>query len=117
LIEPTASGRLRLSPGRHDLKVVNASLEFHAAFQVNVVSGRTVSVPVAIPTGRVSLNAMPWASVSIDSRPIGLTPIANLSLPIGVHEVVWQHPELGERKQTVTVTERSAVDIGMDFSK
>jgi serine/threonine-protein kinase len=117
VIEPTASGRLRLSPGRHDLEVSNASLDFHAAFQVNVLSGRTVSAPVAIPTGRLSLNAIPWANISIDSRPIGVTPIGNISLPIGVHEVIWRHPQLGERRQTVTVTERSPVGIGMDFSK
>ena len=35
--------------------------------------------------------------------PIGETPIGNYSLPIGSHEVVLRHPELGERRQTVMV--------------
>jgi hypothetical protein len=76
-----------------------------------------VTAPIALPSGRISINAQPWASVTIDDRAVGVTPLGNLSLPIGTHEIVWRHPELGERRQTVTVTERSPVGIGMDFTQ
>jgi hypothetical protein len=41
--------------------------------------------------------------VFIDGNPVGETPIANLALPIGTHQVVFRHPELGERRQTIVV--------------
>ena len=53
----------------------------------------------------------------IDGRPVGTTPLANLSLPIGSHEIVWKHPQLGERRQTVTVTASMPARIGVDFSR
>jgi hypothetical protein len=53
--------------------------------------------------------------VSIDGRPVGTTPLGNLSLPIGSHEVVWRHPEFGERRRTITVAARSPLRIGMEF--
>ena len=46
---------------------------------------------------------MPWAEVLVDGRVLGETPLANLQLPIGVHQLVFRHPDLGERAQTVTV--------------
>jgi serine/threonine-protein kinase len=63
------------------------------------------------------VNALPWAEVSLDGRPLGITPLGNISVPIGSHEVVWRHPQLGERRRTVAVTASSAVRVGMDFSK
>jgi len=51
----------------------------------------------------VSANARPWADVAIDGKSGGQTPISNLQVPIGVHEVVFRHPRLGERRQTVVV--------------
>ena len=48
---------------------------------------------------------------------LGTTPIANVSVPIGTHEIVWRHPELGERRQSVTVTAKAPVRIAMDLRK
>ena len=56
------------------------------------------------PAAMVSANARPWADVAIDGKSVGQTPISNLQVPIGMHEVVFRHPRLGERRQTVTVT-------------
>ena len=48
---------------------------------------------------------------------VGTTPLANIVVPIGDHEVVWRHPEFGERRQTVRVTAGTPARIGMDFSQ
>ena len=114
---PTASGRLRLSPGSHELEISNDPFGYRATLRVEVVAGKTMTATVALPNGTVSIAAVPWATVSVDGTPVGTTPIGRLSLPIGLHDVIWRHPQFGERRQTITVTERSPVDIEMDLSK
>jgi serine/threonine-protein kinase len=70
-----------------------------------------------VPTGLLSVNAVPWASVSVDGGEVGTTPLANVALPIGSHEVVWRHPQLGERRRTIAITARTPTRIGMDFKQ
>ena len=57
-----------------------------------------------MPSGILNINAIPWAEVAIDGKPLGPTPLGNVSLPIGPHDVVFTHPQLGERRQNVIVT-------------
>jgi hypothetical protein len=61
------------------------------------------------------VNALPWAEVWLDNRRIGETPIGNLQTGIGVHEVLFRHPELGERKTTVLVTLKGPARVSMDL--
>jgi hypothetical protein len=46
---------------------------------------------------------------------VGETPIANLSKRVGTYEVVFKHPELGERRETMTVTLRQPSRLGVDM--
>ena len=57
------------------------------------------------------------ADVWIAGRKIGETPIGNLPISIGTHEVVFRHPDLGERRQTVTVTLKEVARYSADFTK
>jgi hypothetical protein len=36
---------------------------------------------------------------------------------IGNHEIVWRHPQHGERRQTVKVTAGAVVRAGVDFTR
>jgi hypothetical protein len=113
----TANGSpLKLAAGLHTLELVNATYEFRTTLAVNVAAGRTTSTPVTLPHGLLSVNARPWAEVFVDGRTIGVTPIANVPVPIGQHEIVWRHPDHGERRQTVTITARSPVRRSTDFT-
>jgi hypothetical protein len=117
LIGTTGGDRITLSAGRHDLEAANESLEFKTKVAVQVRSGQVSNLTLKIPNGSLSVNAAPWATVMVDGDDVGVTPLANLSLPIGNHDIVWKHPELGERRRTVTVTASSPTRIGMDFRK
>jgi hypothetical protein len=117
LIGTTKTERLMLPAGRHELTLVNGPLEFRNTLVVDVAPGRTSTRPVAMPNGSLSVNALPWANVWIDGQPVGITPLANLPVPIGSHEVLWRHPGLGEQRRTVAVTAVSPVRIGVDFSQ
>jgi PEGA domain-containing protein len=107
--------KIMLTAGRHDIVLVNRALDYREARKIDVAAGSTTAVRVEAPAAIVSANARPWADVAIDGKSVGQTPISNLQVPIGTHEVVFRHPRLGERRQTVTVTmngpNRFAVDL------
>jgi serine/threonine-protein kinase len=82
---------------------------------VQVVAGRVTAVPLALPKGTVNLNASPWAEVWLDGVRVGETPIGNLSVPIGSHEIVFRHPQLGEKRHAVSVTAGVPVRISVEM--
>jgi hypothetical protein len=65
----------------------------------------------------LSINAKPWADVWIDGKPAGTTPLANLQVSVGTHEILWRHPVLGERRQTITVTDQAPARAAIDFDQ
>ena len=65
----------------------------------------------------LSANARPWADVLIDGISVGQTPIANLAVPIGTHQVVFRHPQLGERRESVVVGVKGPNRIAVDLTK
>lgn len=117
LLGTSRSDRLMLPVGSHVIDIANPSLEFVGRRTVEIAAGKTVNVPVALPFGRLSANAIPWADVFIDGKAFGTTPLGDLSLAIGTHEVVFRHPQLGERRQTVTVKAQAPARVGVDLRK
>jgi hypothetical protein len=113
----STAGPLAVNEGSHNLDFVNEALGFRYRQFVNVKGGQMTSVKIAVPNGRLSINAVPWAEVTIDGTLAGETPLANLSLPIGAHEIVFRHPELGERKQTAIVKVDGIVRITQTFQQ
>jgi hypothetical protein len=63
----------------------------------------------------VNLQALPWAEVWIDGQRVGETPIGNLSVPIGPHEVVFKHPQFGEKRHAISVTLSAPVRLSVDM--
>ncbi len=113
----TAATRLMLPAGPHRLELVAEAHEFRTTVSTTVGGGRTVNIPVTVPDGRLSINAVPWADVWVSGRALGSTPLANLALAVGDHEVVWRHPELGERRQTVRVVAETPVRVSVDLNR
>jgi hypothetical protein len=116
LIGSTA-GPIALTEGAQQIELVNETLGFHLQQTLTVKAGQVTAVNVAAPNGRISINAVPWADVTIDGQAVGQTPLANLSLPIGSHEIVFRHPDLGERKQTVVVKAEGITKVTQTFSE
>jgi hypothetical protein len=115
IIGTTRAVRVMLQAGTHNLALANTALEFQTTMAVVIEGGKTLRRAIALPSGSLSVNASPWANVSVDGGEIGTTPLANVSLPIGMHEIVWRHPQLGERRRTVAITASTPTRIGMDF--
>jgi PEGA domain len=115
LIGTTETDRLMLASGRHSLEFANSALGYRQTQSVQVVPGKVASVSIDLPQGTVNLNAAPWAEVWIDGRRVGETPIGNLAVPIGPHEIVFRHPEFGEKKQAVSVTTGAPVRLSVSM--
>jgi hypothetical protein len=106
-----------VSAGKHELEIVNQPLGFHETTVVQVLAGKVAPVKIEWPTGVIAVNALPWAEVWIDGNKVGDTPIGNLSLPIGPHEITFRNPELGELKHAVTVALNSPARVSVDLRK
>ena len=117
LLGTNRSAKIMTSVGRHDLDIVNEALGYRVTRSVTVSPGETSSMRVDPPKGSLSLNATPWAEVWIDGERAGETPIGNVQLTIGQHEVVFRHPELGERRFTPTVTLSAPARLTADFRR
>jgi hypothetical protein len=117
VIGSSASGRIELAPGKHTLELVNETLAFRTSVTVDIVIGRGTRVPVKLPLGSISINATPWAEIWIDGERVGETPIGNLPVTIGAHEVVFKHPELGEERHAVSVTAAAPARLSVNLKK
>lgn len=117
LVGTSGTSRIMLTAGRHDFRLVNASLGYEETRRVDVTAGKQAAVKLDPPKAVLSANAKPWADVIIDGTNVGQTPLANLTLPIGTHQVIFRHPQLGERRQTVVITAKGPNRISADMTK
>jgi len=117
LVGTTSADQIMLPAGSHSLELTNPALAFRTTISVQIAPGKTAAPAVPLPNGSVSMNAVPWAEVWLDGKSLGTTPLANVAVSIGAHEIVFRHPQLGERRQTVTVTTRTPVRVGVEFNK
>jgi hypothetical protein len=115
-IGTTEQGRLMLSPGRHQLVFSNRELGYTTRETVDIEPGEERSVNLQ-PTGELNVNALPWAEVWIDGQKTGETPVAHMRVPLGTHDIVFKHPEFGERKLTATVHANVPTAATVDFTK
>jgi hypothetical protein len=116
IVGSSAAPRVMMAAGRHEITFSNAELGFEDRRQVEIRPGATTTVRLDA-VAALNINARPWADVAVDGVSLGQTPIANHSLPLGSHVVVFRHPDLGERRQTVVVTARGPNRISMDLTR
>jgi hypothetical protein len=117
MLGTSEADRLMLAAGQHELELVNAPLNYRATRVVNVVAGKSTALTLEVPRGAVNLNASPWAEVFVDGQRVGETPIGNLSVPIGPHEIVFRHPQFGERRHAVSVTVGVPIRISVEMKQ
>jgi hypothetical protein len=117
LLGTSQSDRIMVAAGRHEITMVNDTLGYSATQTVQVAPGRVAPIAIELPKRTIALNAIPWAEVWIDGERVGDTPIGNLPLAIGPHEVIFRNPELGEERHAVSVTMAGPARLSVDLRK
>ena len=117
VVGTSATAKFMLAAGRHDVVLSNDALGYRETRRLDVMPGRTTTVRVEGPKTTLSLNALPWAEVTLDGTSLGQTPIANTAVTVGRHTVIYRHPDFGERTQTITVTRQGPNRFAVDLRK
>ena len=117
LLGSSSIERIMVPAGHHDLEMVNELIGYRGTRSVQVSPGKVTNVAVDLPKGAMAINALPWAEVWMDGAKIGETPIGNFAVAAGSHDVVFRHPELGERRETVLVTLKNPLRLSVDMRK
>jgi hypothetical protein len=112
----TSGDQIILGPGHHALFFQNKELNYSETRAVDVEPGETVKLLVD-PKGTANINALPWAEVFIDGDKAGETPLANVAIRLGVHEIVFRNPQFPERKIVTTIKAGAPTTISVDFNK
>lgn len=115
LIGTSEMDRIMLPAGEHVLELSADAVGFRTTRSVRVTAGQTVALGVELPRAPLNINAVPWAEVFIDGARVGETPLGNLLQTLGPHDIVFRHPQLGERRVTAMVTLKEAARISMDM--
>jgi hypothetical protein len=108
VVGSSVDGPIMAAAGRREYDFVNSAINYRVRQAVDVRPGQIVLVTVPVPNGRLNINAQPWAAVSIDGNSVGETPLGDLSVVPGEHEILFRHPQLGDIRQKVIV--RSGVE-------
>jgi hypothetical protein len=115
LLGSSADGPIIAAAGRHEFEFVNSAIGYRARRVVDVKAGEITAVSVTVPNGTLNINAIPWAAVWIDGTSFGETPLGNLSIAPGEHEVVFRHPQFGERREKAMVRAETTTRVAVDF--
>ena len=115
LIGTSDMDRIMLPAGEHFLELAADTVGFRTTRTVRVTAGQTAALSVDLPRAPLSINAVPWAEIFIDGNRLGETPLGNLPQTLGPHEIVFRHPQLGERRANVVVTMKETNRISMDM--
>lgn len=117
LLGTSDQAKIMLPSGQHELVLTNPAIGFTEKRVVRVPAGSQLAIRVDLPKVPLSINALPWAEAWIDGTRIGETPIANHLVTLGPHEIVFRHPEFGERRQTVTVGLGAPARVSVDMRR
>ena len=117
LVGSSRSDRIMMSVGENNLQIINETLGYRSTRVIQVAPGKVSGIRIDVPKGSMALNAAPWAEVFVNGDRVGETPIGNVTVPIGVHDVVFRHPELGEQRHSVTVTLNGPARVSVDMRK
>jgi len=117
LLGTSRTDRIMVAAGRHDIEISNEALGFRTTQSIQVAPGQVARLRPDWPMGTIAINATPWANVTLDGKELGETPVGNTSVPIGTHEVIFRHPQLGEQRITATVTANSPARLSVDMRK
>ncbi len=110
-------GRVMTTPGEHVVEFINEQFNFRAVETFSLRPGETVAHTVVLPTGTVRVVVPEGAEVKVDGQPPAGNPTEGLSLVIGAHEISATHPQFGERRAAIDVTQGGLTEVNLQFEQ
>jgi hypothetical protein len=117
LLGTSATEQIMVAAGRHTIELVNETVAYRLSRTVDVAPGKVAAIKIELPNGSMNLNATPWAEVWIDGQKAGETPLGNVSVTVGPHEVVFRNPQFPEQRHKVVVTLAGPARLSVDLRK
>ncbi len=74
-----------------------------------------VPTPTPTPGALLAIGVRPWATVEIDGKPYGRTPLAGVALEPGEHVVELENPEYWPRRRRVVLLPGATVRLDVDL--
>lgn len=107
---------LLVPSGYHDLRFKNEEYLIDEIQHVYIIPGVPFERNLTLGHfASLNLNAIPWADVYIDGKFVGQTPIANLKVVVGAHEIVFKNSKFPIRRRNISVEEGTTTDITVDM--
>jgi hypothetical protein len=117
VVGTSGSKKIMLAAGRHDVVVRNEAVGYESPRRLDIAPGGVAALDVVAPDGVLNVNARPWADVFIDGAAAGQTPLANIKLRVGEHQITFRHPTLGERTERVVISSKGVNRVAVDLDK
>ena len=117
ILGSSKDGPIMTRAGRHDLEFVNSVIGYRVRREVDVRAGQITALAIAVPNGTLNINATPWAAVWIDGMSYGETPLGNVTVVPGEHEIVFRHPQLGERRERIIVRPETSGRVAVSLQR
>ncbi|QSQ26605.1 protein kinase [Pyxidicoccus parkwayensis] len=88
----------------------------HSSAPVRHEPARAMEAKAPAGIGYLTVDARPWAVISVDGREVDRTPLARYPLPAGRHTIVFHNPVLGRTEQrTVRIEPGAVATLRVDF--
>jgi hypothetical protein len=68
-----------------------------------------------VPSAILAIGVRPWATVEIDGKPYGRTPLASVAIEAGEHEVQLDNPEYWPRRRRVSLFPGKTLRLDVDL--
>jgi hypothetical protein len=112
--EAGSDGRIMTPPGTYEVSLVNEQFNFHGSKTLTVKPGEVTAYTVTVPSAPVHVVAPEGADITVDGKAAGKAPLAELSLPLGTHEVTATLPGGSKRGMTIAVRFGGANEARID---
>jgi hypothetical protein len=113
-IGTTQDGQIPVATGQQTIRMVSERFNFSGELPIEIRPGALTSLTYALPLASIRVEAPPGAEIWIDNELVGSSPLPAIGVPIGNHEVMVKHQDLGERRQSVDVKFGETTELRVD---
>jgi hypothetical protein len=114
-IGTTDDGQLLVPPGAHRFELVSRRYNYRGEVSLSLQPGQMMTHTVALPSGVLRVRGAAGTEVWVEGEHVGALPLADVSVPIGTREVVFRHPQQGERRQMIEVGAGAPAEVTAMF--